>query len=382
MVYSHSSIELYESCPWAFRKVKIDGIKRQATEALETGRTVHNQIAGYLERLIRQKSQTDWQWAESNPLTASDPDAIWRKFYQNFALPDMADPGVEKKLGFDQNWQPVEFFDPAVRFRGVIDFHFRQNGLAVVIDWKTNRKIPESIEKNLQLRIYGWAVKQAIYPEVEEILLKLHFLRYGANRQVLLTPDDLATVPQELDAKIARIEADTKFTPTPGSFCRWCGVAPHCPVMVKALAPMEIIHPVSPAEAVQATQLLLAMQVMEKEIKENLKTYVQANGPIVVGDLVYGPYTTTSYDLNPKEVAGYLLDKDLERNAVWSVLSLSKDSLEKGLIKAGFKGRGKKAERDALMRDILAKASIIEEEKIGFRKITAEDQPAQQAEAA
>ena len=379
--YSYSSISLYKSCPWAYRKVKIDGIKQTSAQPRETGKAVHHRIAGYLERLIKTKNRTDWQWAEQNPLTNSDCATIWQRFYRNFNLPDMQDPGVETKLAFDRHWHPVDFFDPAARFRCILDFHYRQNLLAVVNDWKTNWTMPETVEKDLQLRIYGWALKRAVYFDVEEILLRLHFLRFGANRQVLLTPDDLAGVPAELDETIARIEADQKFEPTPGLKCGWCGVMAHCPEAARALVPMEIMHPVNHEDAVESAKLLLVMQAMGRAIKEHLKTYVGVNGPIVVGDQVYGPYTTNSYDLDPEQVTGFLLDKGLEREAVWNILSLSKDSLEKGLIKAGFKGR-RKRERDGLMRDILAMAPIIEETNIGFRKIKAENQPVTQAEAA
>ncbi|MFA6269976.1 MAG: PD-(D/E)XK nuclease family protein [Candidatus Paceibacterota bacterium] len=379
--YSYSAVDLYESCPWAYRKVRIERIKRTPSEAGETGRTVHGRIANYLERLIRTHNRTDWQWAEQNPLTDGDCATIWQRFYRNFTLPDMQAPGVETKLGFDRHWRPVDFFDPEVRFRCVLDLHYRQDLLAIVNDWKTNWTMPETVEKNLQLRIYGWALKRAVYLDVEEILLRLHFLRFGANRQVLLTPDDLADVPAELDKTIARIEADTKFEPTPGSFCGWCGVTAHCPEAARALVPMEIMHPVNHADAVESAKLLLVMQAMARAIKEHLKTYVGVNGPIVVGDQVYGPYSTNSYDLDPEQVTGYLLDKGLEREAVWNILSLSKDSLEKGLMKAGFKG-SRKRERDGLMRDILAMTPIIEEKNIGFRKIKAENQPVEQAEAA
>jgi hypothetical protein len=108
---------------------------------------------------------------------------------------------------------------------------------------------------------------------------------------------------------------------------------------------------------------------------------VGVNGPIAVGDQVYGPYSTNSYDLDPELVTAYLLDRGVDRKAVWGVLNLSKDSLEKGLLKAGFKGPLKR-QRDGLMRDILAMTPIIEEKNIGFRKIKAENQPAEQAEAA
>jgi len=212
--YSFSAIDLYKGCPWAYRKIRIEGVKRISSEPQEIGKTVHNRIAGYLERLIKSKNRTDWEWAEQNPLTDGHCHSIWQRFYRNFTLPDMQAPGVETKLGFDRNWRLVDFFDPEVRFRCVLDFHYRQNLLAVVTDWKTNRIVPETVEKNLQLRIYGWALKRAVYLDVEEILLRLHFLRFGANRQVLLTPDDLAGVPAELDETIARIEVDTKFEPT------------------------------------------------------------------------------------------------------------------------------------------------------------------------
>lgn len=81
MAYSYSRLEMYDGCPWAYKKVYVDGIKRPTNDALETGRKVHERIAGYLERLIHQKSQTDWQWAESNPLADDDSAAIWRRFY-------------------------------------------------------------------------------------------------------------------------------------------------------------------------------------------------------------------------------------------------------------------------------------------------------------
>ena len=359
MAYSYSRLELYDSCPWAYKKVHVDGIKRPTNEALETGKTVHDRIAGYLERLIHTNNRTDWQWAEQKPVANGDAAAIWQRFVQNFTLPDMEAPGVENKLGFDQNWQPVGFFDPEVHFRGVIDFHFRQNGLAVVIDWKSNRKIPESVGKNLQLRIYGWAVKQAVYPDAQEVLLRLHFLRYGANRQVLLTPDDLATVPAELDEKIVRIEADTKFTPIPGSFCSWCGLTAYCPVAAQALTPVEIMAPATREDAEKAASLLLVLQQMEKELAARLKAWVQECGPVAVGDLVYGPQPYPTYNLDPQAVVEALLEAGLSREQVWPLLSVSKTTLERGL---------KKLKQKALWKTILNNAPCKTTERYEFRK--------------
>jgi len=362
MTYSFSRLELYARCPWAFKKVYVDGIVRPTNEALETGKAVHAQIAGYLEHLISQRSETDWQWAEKTKARIANVDAVavWERFYSSFTLPQMEAPGVENKLGFDKNWNPVGFFDPEVHFRGVIDFHFRQNGLAVVVDWKTNRQVPESVDKNLQLRVYGWAVKQAVYPDVEEILLKLHFLRYGIERQVLLTPDDLATVPDELDAMIAKIESDRNFDPTPGSFCSHCGLAAHCPVMAQALVPREIIAPATMAEAQEAAKLLLALRVMDKQITAVLKSWVQEDGPIPVGDLIYGPHAYQTYNLDAQAVVEQLLAAGLEREQIWPLLSVTKTALERGL---------KKLKRRELLEEILADAPRKKTEKYDFRRV-------------
>ena len=144
---------------------------------------------------------TDWEWARgATPKNGlEDVGQIWQQFYETFTLPQGLDaPGVEKQLAFDRNWQPCEYFSDEAYFRMVIDFHFRQDSLGVIVDWKTNRQVPQTVEKDLQLLTYGWGLKQALYPDVQEVLLRLHFLRYSKEREILLTPEDLSVVPDEL----------------------------------------------------------------------------------------------------------------------------------------------------------------------------------------
>jgi len=243
----------------------------------------------------------------------------------------------------------------------VIDFHFRQEALGVIVDWKTNRAMPQTVEKDLQLRTYGWGLKQALYPDIEEVLLRLHFLRYGKEREVLLSSQDLAAVPDELQARIEVTEADHTFTPTPGSFCGWCGVTAHCPVMAKSLTPVEVLAPATREQAEKAASLILTLQKMEKELASRLKEWVKGNGPIQVGDLSFGPNQVVSYDLDPKIVAATLLEAGLSREEVWSLLSMTKTNLEKGL---------RKLQRRDLLELALSTAATKGSEKIDFRKVS------------
>jgi hypothetical protein len=361
--YSFSKLETAEKCPWAYKKIYIERLPRSETEPLVIGKMLHGLTAQYLDRLIGSQLQTDWAYAEG--LTPKEAPAdvfdVWPRFFNSFILPSMEAPGVELKLAFTRNWKPTEYFGDDAFFRMVLDWTYRQGELVIVQDWKSNRVVPETVEKNLQLRIYGWGVRESRYPDATEVLLRLHFLRYGAEREVLLLPEDLAAVPDELDNQIAQIESWKEFEPTPGSFCGWCGVMAHCPVMAQALVPVNILYPTTREDAVQAATLLLAIQIMDTELKNNLKRYVQENGPVPVGDVVYGPKISTSYELDPKAITDYLLNEGgLETDQAWGLLNLTKTSLESGL---------RKLKRKDLIPKVLELAPSKPTEKIGFNKV-------------
>jgi len=359
--YSFSALDLFDRCPWAYKLVRMDKIPRGESEPLKIGSDSHKLVGDYLSRLLNTNQTTDWEWADGLLTPSDHPDVveIFQRFRNNFILPPMKDPWVEKKLAFTRAWQPTEFFAPDAFFRLVVDFTYRQGGLVVVQDWKTNRVVPETVEKDLQLRIYGWGVRQTLYPDAQEILLRLHFLRYSAEREILLLPEDLGTVPQELEAKIAEIEAEKHFDPKPGSFCGWCGVTAHCPVMAQALVPVEVLAPVNREQAEKAATLLLTLQNLEKELGARLKEWVRDQGAIQVGDLVYGTSIATSYDLDPRGVVQFLMEAGLERETVWPLLNLTKTGLERGL---------KKLRRQDLLEQVLANATVKTAERIDFRK--------------
>ena len=361
--YSFSRLDLYERCPWAYKKIILDGVPRASNEAMVTGKMLHALIADYLLRLINQKQQTDWEWAEGAAPKDASPDVlqIWQKFYNAFILPPALEVfGVEHKLAFDRNWQPCEFFASKAYFRMVVDFHFQQGELAVVLDWKSNRSVPETVEKDLQLRSYGWGLRQAVYPNAQEILLRLHFLRYGTEREVFLEPQDLEGVPEILTDKINTIEQDQDYNPTPGSFCGLCGITAHCPAMAQALMPVEVLAPATREQAEKAASLLLTLQKMEKELTARLKEWVKENGSIKVGDLAYGPIRTISYDLDPQLVTSTLLEAGLSREEVWPFLSITKTNLEKVL---------RRLRRKDLLDLVLSNGPTRMTERVEFRKI-------------
>jgi hypothetical protein len=374
--YSHSALEMFHGgdmhggCPWAYKLIRIDKIPRGTAEPLIIGQMLHELAAQYLYHLIDCAMQTDWGWAQAiTPKEApADVLEVWPRFVENFILPPMESPGVEKQIAFNRKWEPCGYWDDDVFFRMVIDLTFIQGGLAVIKDWKSNRAVIKQIEKNLQLRTYGWGAVRALYPDAQEILLQLHFMRYGYEPEpVLLTPEDFQAVPAELEEKIAIIEAEKHWDPRPGSYCSWCGVQTHCPVMQTALSPIEIMAPVTQADAQKAGKLLLAMREMNRIITSRLKAYVQEAGPVQVGDLIYGPVPGIDYYPDPKTVTEQLLEMGFPNEEVWNVLSIGKTSLDLGLKKMGLVGKRAK-ERKGLVEKILAVAESRETVSFEFHK--------------
>jgi len=358
--YSFSRLALYDKCPWAYKTVHLEGVPRAESEALLVGRTLHEMIEAYLKRLFEQGRQTDWEWAEKHAAGLAHPEIleIWDRFVNSFLLPPNLETwGVEAGLAFNRKWGPTTW--SRGYYRMILDWHFRQGDMVVVYDWKTNRVMPQTVEKDLQLLTYGWGLRQAVYPQAGEILLRLHFLRYGKEVEIMMAPEELRGVPDMLMDKISRLERDKHFDPKPGSFCGMCGVTAHCPVMAKALAPVEVTAPATREQAEKSASLLLTLQKIEKELAGRLKDWVRDNGSIQVGDMVYGPAQVVSYNLNSEQVTAVLIEGGLSREEVWPLLSITKTNLEKGL---------RKLRRGDLLELVIQTARPKVSEKIDFRK--------------
>jgi hypothetical protein len=371
---------------WVDRKSDIDGIQvffemvpaMTETTGLTQGRISKSfKAAGYKvifqepgsmkqalaqeEAVIPPPEQVQSQASNNNggkSKSLKDVAEVWERFYNTFTLSvAMEDPGVEKKLGFTRSWQPCNFDAPEAFFRMVIDFHFRQNELVVVRDWKSTYRMPESVENDLQLMTYAWGVCRALYPDAQEVLLELYFLRYGRTRKILLTPADLKGVPEELESRIAKIESDQKFEPRPGSFCDWCGVSTHCPTIAQALLPREFIAPITLEQVQKAAEQLLALRVMAKTITTHLRNWAYANGSIPVGDMVFGPLFSDTLDT--KRVVDTLIEKGVEQEAIWPLLSLSKTALKSTL---------KKLKKRELLNSVLSLTTGEPEVQFKFKK--------------
>lgn len=373
MSYSVSRLILYDHCPWAYKEIYLNKTLREGDQTRDTGLELHHQkVQPYLVRLIRKNLQSDWLWAAAQESSSKDVAEVWRRFYSRFSLPAvLQDPGVERKLAFTRNWEPCGYYAPEAFFRMVLDFHFRQYAEAVIMDWKSGWKMMDTVEDDPQLLPYGWGLWRAVYPDAKRFKLKLFFLRYGKSQEITLTPEQLKNVPQKLEEKIAQTESDQKFEPRPGSFCGMCGVAAHCPHVARSLVPRELIAPSTPEDAQRLAEELLALQVIKKIMTDRLKNWVAIHGPIRVGDQVYGP--SFSDTLDARQVVQALLDGGLDREEIWSLVSVPKTGLKSAL---------KKKKELELLNKVMSLTMGDQDVQFRFRKADSNLETDQQRDAA
>lgn len=360
MKYSWTKLDRYARCPWAYNQKYLMKVPCEEFPGQITGKENHGNIESYLNRLIHLGIQTDYSWAAAQKCFSKSAQEVWEEFYNYFALPTfLQEPGVERKLAFNRSWEPCDFDAPEAFFRMVIDFHFRQNTLAVVKDWKSTWRMPKDLEDELQLFIYAWGVIRALYPDAQEVLMELFFLRYGKPRQLLINAADLKGIPQLLERRIAEIEADKEFKPRRSSFCGPCGVTAYCPAIADALIPKEFTAPSNPEEARKIAEEVLSLSTVMEGLTEHLRTWVENNGPISVGDMVYGPGFSDNLDPEPV-VTELLRDPQIKRTDIWPLISIKKTPTKSFL---------KKLKKWDLLKKVFALTKGDPSMRFAFRKV-------------
>ncbi|MCK9601494.1 MAG: PD-(D/E)XK nuclease family protein, partial [Sphaerochaeta sp.] len=301
---SYSALNLFEQCPLRFKIERVE--KRKAPDAppLRIGSAVHAAIAAYIRHLQEENLQTDFTWAaialveadavmseEGRILSADEWEEV-TSIFNGFVSSHMFDPScvaeVEKREKI-----PLD----GLTFWTVIDLLEVEDGQAKLWDWKSSWKVLSQAEvaRDFQLRVYAWAVHK-LYG-YDEVRCALDFVRHGAIREVVIGPEEIAATEERILKSIAAIEAETEWTPTPGSHCSWCPWAGECPLM-EGEDPEELAGRI----------LVLEGQLREAQAK--LKEYCNEHGPVTVGGETFGylPPKDGGYTITDKPAFAAALD--------------------------------------------------------------------------
>lgn len=241
-VYSHSRLSCYEQCPQRFKFQYIDKIETEEEETIEAflGTRVHEALEKLYRDVQHQKENTlkellafvEDQWNAN----WDDDIVIVRKEYEPDNYLKMARKYITdyyrrytpftqgKTIALEQLIQITLDDDGDYRLRGFIDrLTETRDGFYEIHDYKTNSRLPlpEYLRTDRQLALYMIGVQNQ-YPDVKDVQLIWHFLKFDKEINSTRTQEELAELKQNTIQLIDHIEGDLEYKAHPSSLCDWC----------------------------------------------------------------------------------------------------------------------------------------------------------------
>jgi putative RecB family exonuclease len=271
--FSHSRLQALADCPRRYRLRYVDRIVEafQTVEAF-VGSLVHEALQwAYMERESRSAPSADdvlerydsaWR-SRMGPgirvvVDGRRPEEyreegaamLRRHVAGTFAADRMETLAVEPK---------VELQVRGAAYVGYVDRLARANGMLHVIDYKTGRSVPDSIEAaGLQARGYGVAVLER--HGGLEVGIRYEYLRQGRVLEETFPRSASAAVAEAIGVRIEAAQAAERagdFPARPGPLCRWCGYRDTCdasPFRLLVPGPAARVEPPPRASAPPAAE--------------------------------------------------------------------------------------------------------------------------------
>lgn len=236
MRLSFSSIDTYENCGLKWYYQYRESLPGVPSPSLSFGSSIHAALESFYKRpvpvapsLDELLDALDRGWVSEGYADAVEEETyraqareVLTRFHAENARSYRLPAAVEERFEFD-----VE----GVRVSGQIDRLDRHDdGTYEVIDYKTNRKLPNRsrVDESLQLSIYHLAAREVW--GVEPTKLTLYFVMQGQRISTSRTPEQLERTRARIANVASRIE-EGMFEPRPNPLCGWCSYQAICPAM-------------------------------------------------------------------------------------------------------------------------------------------------------
>jgi putative RecB family exonuclease len=241
-VYSHSRLSCYEQCPLKFKFHYIDKVETEEEETMEAflGIRVHEALEKLYRDLQHQKENTleellsflenEWNTNWSNDIIIVNeeygPDnyvKMARKYISDYYK--RYHPFTQGKTVALEELIRITFDeDGDYKLKGFIDrLTETRDGYYEIHDYKTNSRLPlpDYLRTDRQLALYMIGVQNQ-YPDVKDVRLIWHFLKFDKEVDSTRTEKELAELKQSTIQLIDQIESDSEYKASPGGLCSWC----------------------------------------------------------------------------------------------------------------------------------------------------------------
>lgn len=215
VAWSYSALTSFETCPWRYYKTKIEkSIVEPQTEATLWGNEVHKAM----ELRLKERKPLPEKMAQYEPI-ASKLEA---------KASECKTVGYEQKLALTRDLHETTFFAKDVWLRSILDLSMEKGTKAVIIDYKTGKKNPDSQQLQLSAAVYF-----ATRPWIDTITNTFLWLQTGETTTEVFEREHAHKIWQEFIPRAKRLEAavaQSTFPQRPSGLCRaWCPVhtCPH-----------------------------------------------------------------------------------------------------------------------------------------------------------
>lgn len=261
---------------------------------------------------------------------------------------------MEKKLAFDKNWKPVDFYSNEVYMRGIIDTlrYCPDEGLVIITDYKSSRKMMKESElrNDPQLKVYVMLVCRLMEQDsFNRIIIRIDYMRFCQTIEHEITnPYEVAAEAEKwIDDSVKIIESElTKapgkaFEPCRNEHCHTCdfGGDGRCPLFNKDMInnigdPFNFMIR-SVEDCVDAWKRVEANKAESNRLTSMCKDFTQeVQTPVFVDEKA----KLSNYPYNEKKIevrllTELLISKGYDLSQIIEYFSVSKTSLQKMIKK-------------------------------------------------
>lgn len=204
LAYSYSLFNAFETCPRQCNEVRIlKNFVEPETEYLRWGNYVHKCLEDRIGKRV-----------------ALPENAVHLEPLCQYLESMPGDRFVELAMGITQDFEPVDFFDKSVWFRGKADLlHVNPCGtMGTVYDYKTGKPNKDSVQ------LADMALLTFLhYPKIETLDAAFVFLKFDDVATKRYTRDNLSVLIESLFERSSALKKalDTNtFYPRPGGLCK------------------------------------------------------------------------------------------------------------------------------------------------------------------
>lgn len=248
MIYSHSKLGAFETCPRKYKFIYLDGLRAEE-EGIEAflGSRFHEameklyselpfrvmslkELQAYYEQVwkknfhdkvvITEEGRTPDDYFRLGLKYLEDYYRRYHPFNQNRVL------GLEQRIEVD--------LDGTRRYilQGYVDrIDLTPEEVYEIHDYKTGSTLPsqEEADSDRQLALYQLGLQQK-WPQAEKVRLVWHYVAFDMEISSMRTPEQLEELKGQVINLIEQIEAEGEFPPQESKLCDWCAFWAYCPL--------------------------------------------------------------------------------------------------------------------------------------------------------